>query len=327
MEAQAQQTTATRQRPVRTIHSPRLEKVQHFHAAMVLVLMILGVIGAIGLTMLGQPVGLPEITVFLVSTFLVGIGSSVGYHRHFTHRSFTAPTPVRVVLAILGSMAMQGSLLFWVALHRRHHENSDQTGDPHSPYVYEDGETPVSMARGVWHSYIGWTLKHSVPNPTHYARDLIREPALVWVNGRYFTWVIAGLILPGVALMLWRGSAMAFLTGVVWGGLLRIMFWHHMIWYITSLAHVWGSREYLSRDRSTNSALLALFTLGESWHNNHHAFPKAAILRFKWYQFDISGVVVQLLQILGLASNVNRPSSVELAKKDLRIGSAIASSD
>jgi stearoyl-CoA desaturase (Delta-9 desaturase) len=305
----------TRLRVNRTLSSPSLKRAQRLHAQAVGVIIVLGIGLALGLAFWSGPPDLVDLGIFLVSTVLVGLGSSVGFHRHFTHRSFKAKTPVRVALAILGSMSMQGTLIFWVALHRRHHENADDVGDPHSPYIRENGSSYASRLQGLWHSYIGWTFNHEVPNSAHYARDLIQDRVLSRVNRLYFLWVFLGLALPALAGGLIRGTWVGALSGLVWGGFLRIFFWHNMIWSITSISHVVGRRDFRSGDMSTNNIWMALPTLGEAWHNNHHAFPTAPILHLKWYQFDFSGLVIRLLALLGLAWDLKQPTREMLREK------------
>lgn len=299
----------------RILHSPALKRAQRLHAQAVVAVIVLGFSLAIGLAAVGAPPDVLDLGIFLVSTVLVGLGSSVGFHRHFTHRSFKAKTPVRVVLAILGSMSMQGTLIFWVALHRRHHEHADEMGDPHSPHVRDDGSKHASRLKGLWHSYMGWTFNHEVPNSAHYARDLIQDKVLSKVNRLYFVWVLLGLALPALAGFLIKGSWVGALSGLAWGGFLRIFFWHNMIWSITSLSHVVGSRDFRSGDLSTNNIWMALPTLGEAWHNNHHAFPTAPILHLKWYQFDFSGLIIRLLALLGLAWDLKEPTPQMLQEK------------
>ena len=308
---------AESRRPViaRTIESPRMRRSQRRHAIAVVVLSAAGILLAGGLAVAGRPPGLAELAIFLVFFTIAGLGISVGYHRMFTHQSFKAKTPVRVALAIMGSMAMQGTLKFWVALHRRHHEHSDAPGDPHSPYVLEDGTPLRAGFAGFWHSYMAWSFGHEVPNSAFYARDLMRDRLISRVNDLYFVWVAAGLALPALAGGWIHGSWIGALQGLAWGGLIRIYAGHNMIWSITSLTHIFGRRDFATRDRSTNNGWLALFTLGESWHNNHHAFPTAAVLRFRWYQFDPSGLFVAALEKTGLAWDVGRPGKHALDAK------------
>lgn len=297
----------------RTLVSPSIKRAQRRHAQAVTAIMVLGVLLACAGVLAGRPPDRIDLLLFLVSTLLVGLGSSIGFHRHFTHRSFKATTPVRVGLAVLGSMSMQGTLIFWVALHRRHHENSDRTGDPHSPHLRENGQNYASLLRGIWNAYIGWTFDHEVPNSAHYARDLIQDKVLSRINRLYFVWVVLGFALPMLSGAYVRGSWLGALDGFVYGGCLRILFWHHMIWSITSISHVIGRRDYHSSDRSTNIAWLALPTLGESWHNNHHAFPAAPSLHFKWYQLDLSGLLIRALALLGLAWDLKQPTAATVA--------------
>ena len=294
----------------RTVESHRMRRVQQRHAIAVVVLSALGILLAIGLAIAGYPPGWAELAIFAVFFTIAGLGISVGFHRMFTHRSFKAAAPVCVALAIMGSMAMQGTLKFWVALHRRHHEHSDEPGDPHSPYVLENGTPLRGKLAGFWHSYMAWSFGHEVPNSAYYARDLMRDRLISRVNDLYFVWVAAGLIVPTLIGAAAHGSWIGATQGLVWGGLIRIYVGHNMIWSITSLTHIFGRRDFATGDRSTNNLWLSVFTLGESWHNNHHAFPTAAILHFRWYQFDISGLVVLALEKAGLAWDVGRPGKM-----------------
>jgi stearoyl-CoA desaturase (Delta-9 desaturase) len=299
----------------KTLNSPALARAQSRHAAAVVVLAGVGAIIALGLPALGYRTTGLDISLFFAGFVGIGLGSSVGYHRYFTHGSFKTVKAIRAGLAILGSMTMQGPVIFWTALHRRHHENSDHPGDPHSPFVNEAGLKHQSPLRGLWHAYMGWTFIHEVPNTLRYAPDLLRDPMIARINRQYFFWVLAGLALPaivgGAVSMSWSGA----LSGFAWGGALRVFAWHNMTWFITCLTHVFGTRDYESRDRSTNNGWLALPTLGEAWHNNHHAFPTAALLNFEWWQFDFCGLVIRTLEVLGLAWDVKRPTKQARANK------------
>jgi stearoyl-CoA desaturase (delta-9 desaturase) len=301
----------------RVLRSDAIRRTQHLHAVAIVLMGLAGLTLAVGLAVWYQPPSIIDFGIFLGFLIPIALGSSVGFHRHFTHRSFQAKLPVRVALAILGSASVQGTLFFWVALHRRHHENTEGVGDPHSPYVREDGSPHASRLEGIWHSYIGWTFQHETPNSAYYARDLIRNKPLARVNSLYFLWVFLGLALPAVAGGLLHGSMLGALSGLVWGGFLRVFCWHNMIWYITSLAHVIGRRDFRSNDMSTNNVWMALPTFGESFHNNHHAFPTAPVLQLKWWQFDLSGLFIQLLEVLGLAWDLKHPSPQMLEAKRL----------
>ncbi|MFC4161441.1 acyl-CoA desaturase [Chitinimonas lacunae] len=308
--------TAVEPAPVktgRTVRNARLRTVQHIHTVVMSGAGFLGLISAVLLAVLVQPVSGLALAIFLVSFLLVGMGLTIGYHRLFTHRSYKAGTALRMTLAALGCMAGQGPVVFWVALHRMHHEFSDRAGDPHSPNL--NGQGRWAQLRGLFHAYIGWTVKHEVPNANFYARDLLTDAPLMWVNRRYYLWVALGLLLPTAAGGLIGGSAYAALEGLLWGGLIRMFALHNVIWWITSFAHVFGSRDFRSRDLSTNNFWLAIPTLGESWHNNHHGFPRAAVLSFRWWQLDLSGLVILSLEKLGLVWEVNRPTPAEQAAR------------
>jgi stearoyl-CoA desaturase (delta-9 desaturase) len=298
-----------------TLNNARLKLAQRRHAQAVIIVSALGFAIATGLAFVGHPPDRYDLLVFLVPFVLIGLGGTVGFHRHFTHRSFKAYTGVRVVLGVLGSMAMQGTILFWVALHRRHHALTDKVGDPHSPHVLEHGGSYSSRLSGIWHAYIGWTFGHEVPNSAFYAKDLLRDRAMMRVNNLYFTWVVLGLVLPAAAGACLHHSWLGALSGLAWGGFIRIFGWHNMIWSITSLSHVFGTRDFDSGDQSTNLAWMAVPTLGEAWHNDHHAFPTAALIGMRWYQLDISGLVIRSLEKVGLAWDVGRPTAQQLAER------------
>ena len=297
------------------LNSPHLKRVQRIHAQAVVALSSLGLMRAAILLIWGPPISAIDVGIFFGMFVSVGIGTSVGFHRLFSHRSFKTTKAVRVALAILGSMAMQGTVIFWASQHRRHHAHTDAPGDPHSPYVNEQGEKHKSFLSGLWHSYMGWTFNHEVPNATYYAKDLLRDQAISRVNRYYFLWIGLGLLIPSILGGVLHQSWIGALSGLVWGGLIRISLWHNMIWSITSIAHIYGSRDFNSGDRSTNNFLLAIPTLGESLHNNHHAFPYAAVLCFKWWQIDLSGLLILTLQRLGLAWDVSFPTNDMRDKK------------
>jgi len=219
------------------------------------------------------------------------LGVTVGYHRHFTHGAFGAPAPVRAVLAAAGSMAAQGPLIFWVAEHRAHHQFSDREGDPHSPAL-----------DGLWHAHVGWMLDASPPDLGRYAIDLLRDRLALWMNQAYFAWVALGILLPGAIAGLVEGSWAAAGEGVLWGGLVRIFLVHHATWAVNSICHRFGSRPHPTRDGSTNNGLVAVFSLGEGWHNNHHAFPTSARHGLRTFELDPSWWTIRLLSALGLAT-------------------------
>lgn len=312
---QNQRSNYLPKRPKKTIESDYIKNLQWRHALIVNWFSFLGVVIASILILSGNPVSSVEVGLFAGMWFLTEIGIIVGFHRHFTHCSFQAATPVRIVLSILGSMAAQGSLVFWVSLHRLHHEYSDKQGDPHSPHLH--GESLLERLRGLWHSYIGWTLNHPVANPNHYASDLLRDQVISKVNKLYLVWVLLGLAIPTVLGGILRGSWAGAFYGFLWGGPVRMYLTHNLVWSITSIAHVFGNRPLNSKDRSTNNIWIALPTLGESWHNNHHAFPNAAIVGWKWWQIDIAGWIVRALEKLGLIWDVKVPTASMIQAKKI----------
>ena len=241
----------------------------------------------------------------LVAFFAVyvptGIGITVGFHRLFTHRSFKTGPITRGVLGALGSAAIEGPLISWVADHRKHHTFSDEEGDPHSPHVDHAG------LRGLFHAHVGWLFLHDQRAlKTRYAPDLLADPVSVFINRTFFWWVLAGFVVPfGIGLVL-GGTLMAGLTALLWGGLIRMLVLHHVTYSINSLCHVFGRRDFETGDESRNLAWLAIPSFGESWHNNHHAFPTSSVHGLKWWQIDTSSIVIRVLERLGLAWDVVR---------------------
>jgi stearoyl-CoA desaturase (delta-9 desaturase) len=245
--------------------------------------------------------------------YTVGIlGVTVGYHRHFTHRSFKAQRWLRVALTITGSMAIQGSMMAWVADHRRHHAYSDKDGDPHSPWRY--GTSPWAVARGFVWSHIGWLFDRDKTNWERFIPDLLADKALRRASGLFGLWVTASLVLPallgGLLTWSWAGAV----TGFFWGGLVRMAVCHHVTWSINSICHMWGARPFKSRDRSRNFWPLAILSMGESWHNLHHADPTCARHGVLKGQVDISARVIWFFERFGWASDVRWPTTRRLER-------------
>ena len=249
-----------------------------------------------------------------VAMYVATIGGiTLGYHRLFTHRSFKCGPGLRAALGIAGSMASQGPLFFWVACHRRHHQHSDEAGDPHSPHTHGGGARGVLL--GCWHAHVGWMLAHKPENYFRLVNDLVRDPVNMAVHRFYFLWVVAGIVLPGVATALVAGDAAAFWPGVLWGGLVRMFVAHHATWSVNSVCHLFGSAPFRTEDESRNNALVAVLTLGEGWHNNHHAFPSSARHGLGRWQLDPSFLVLRALVAVGLAGDLRTPSDRELAER------------
>ncbi|WP_428940970.1 acyl-CoA desaturase [Fontivita pretiosa] len=236
---------------------------------------------------------------------VTAFGVTIGYHRYFTHRSFQTPRLVQCILAMLGSMALQGSLLKWVATHRMHHQCSDRPGDPHSPH--DHGEGFLAMLRGMWHAHMGWIFDGDPRNLYRYVPDLSRDRMLRVMSQLWLLWAAIGVILPavigGLITLSWSGALM----GLLWGGLVRIFLVHHVTWSINSVCHLWGTRPFETHDHSRNNLVFGIVGMGEGWHNNHHAFPASARHGLRWWQIDFSYYLIRLMSIVGLAWDIRLP--------------------
>ncbi len=294
------------------IDNADIQRLQKRMAAATIIVPTLGTIAAIALLFF-YPIGWVEIGLMLVMYVLTTLGVTMGFHRHFAHRSFKAVPAVRVILGALGSMAAQGTLIYWVATHRRHHQYSEEDGDPHSPYTHEG--QPLSKLRGLWHSHLGWMLDSKMTNTVKFAKDLQSDPLVAKVNNLYFFWIVLGLAIPAVLGGLLTGTWMGVLTGLLWGGFVRMFLAHHAMWTSGSTAHIFGTRPFYCKDKSTNNALLALPNLGEAWHNNHHAFPSSAIFGLHWWQIDVGGMVIRACEKLGLVWDVRKPTQKMIEEK------------
>jgi stearoyl-CoA desaturase (delta-9 desaturase) len=252
--------------------------------------------------------GWSDIFVFLLLYVLTGLGVTVGFHRLFTHRAFRTTRSVRAALAILGSAAIEGPVISWVADHRKHHQFSDREGDPHSPHVgYGDGWR--GALRGLAHAHVGWLFIHTHRGRrARYAPDLLADPVVSWVDGTFIVWALGGLVAAFVLGWLIGGSLRDGLTGLLWGGAVRMLVLHHVTYSINSLCHFFGRQRFETGDQSRNLAWLALFSFGEAWHNNHHAFPTSAVHGLRRWEVDPSAVVIAVLERVGLAWGVVRIS-------------------
>jgi stearoyl-CoA desaturase (delta-9 desaturase) len=248
---------------------------------------------------------------------LTALGVTVGYHRLFTHRAFETTRPVRFVLAVLGSMAVEGPLLKWVAMHRRHHQHSDGAGDPHSPHHH--GEGLRGLIAGAWHAHVGWLFDRDPEDLSRYVGDLQSDTLLRRVSGTWTVWSAVGLVLPallgGLITWTWTGA----LLGFIWGGLVRVFLVHHLTWSINSVCHLWGTRPFRSHDESRNNPIFGFIGLGEGWHNNHHAFPTSARHGLRWWEFDASYWIIRGLELCGLAWKVKVPAADALRRRTAAI--------
>lgn len=246
--------------------------------------------------------GWTDLVLFVVMYLIAGFGITGGYHRLFTHRSFACPTWVRFLFGVAGSMAVQGPLFFWVSTHRRHHQYSDVDGDPHSPH--EHGEGASGLIKGFWHAHMGWMFRGADAMASRSLPDLSRDACARLIHRGFVFWALAGLLIPAVVGGLISMSWMGALTGFLWGGLARIFVAHHATWSVNSVCHLWGSRDFVTRDDSRNNPAVAIFSLGEGWHNNHHAYPQSARHGLRWFQVDPTWILIWTLSRVGLASHL-----------------------
>jgi stearoyl-CoA desaturase (delta-9 desaturase) len=279
------------------------------------VLPFLGFLAAVALLWGGLVTG-RDLAILAVMYVLTGFGVTIGFHRLLTHRSFEAPTAVRAGLAILGSMSVQGAVIHWVADHRKHHTFTDEEGDPHSPHT-QGGSGWRAVVGGIWHAHTGWLFDRAErASARRFARDLREDPAIRFVDKYFPVWALLGLLLPFLAgLALSGGSLAAGVTGLVWGGLVRIFVLHHATWSVNSICHMYGSRPFETDDESRNNWAVALVSLGEGWHHNHHAFPTSAFHGLRRREVDPGGYVIRALERIGLAWDVVRISPQRQADK------------
>ncbi len=261
-----------------------------------------------------------QFAIFLVMVQATALGITVGYHRLFTHRSFSAGPLVRGALAVLGSMAVQGSVIEWCGTHRCHHQHSDEEDDPHSPHVHAGGSWGTGIRatlRGLYHSHVGWLLSGRRKGMGRYTLDLRNDPVVCAVNRQFYWWAVVGLLIPAAAGGLITLSFTGALLGFLWGGLVRILFVHHVTWSVNSVCHLWGTRPFRNGDHSRNNVLVGIMAMGEGWHNNHHAFPASARHGLRWWEFDVSYIVIRALAAVGLARDVRTPprERIELKRR------------
>jgi stearoyl-CoA desaturase (delta-9 desaturase) len=265
-----------------------------------------------------RAIGPLELSLMIGLYFVTALGVTLGYHRMFTHRAFEASRAFRAVMAVLGSMAVEGSVITWVADHRKHHAFTDIEGDPHSPHL--SGPGLLGAIKGLWHAHIGWLFETvGTAERERFAPDLLKDRSLRVVDKLFFTWVALGLFIPFALGWIVGGGLGTALTALLWGGLVRVCLLHHVTWSINSVCHFFGRRRFDVEDESRNVFWLAPFSMGEAWHHNHHAFPTSAFhgLRFWERIADPTGLVIMLLEKAGLVWNVVRVSPDRQAAKAL----------
>ncbi len=241
-----------------------------------------------------------------------GLGVSIGYHRYFTHSAFKAHPLLRYFMAASGSMAAQGPITYWVAVHRCHHRYSDDVLDPHSPRPFANENSFCNRVRAFFHGHMGWVVTHDVPRPIRFARDLTKDPQIRFFDRTYRVWVLLGIAAPGLLMLTFDTSIRGFVRGCVFGGFLRIVLGNQLIWAINSVCHTAGTREFDARDNSANNWLLAIPTFGEGWHNNHHAFQWSARFGLRWWQIDLGWLAIRGFAKMGLASQLKQPTREQI---------------
>ncbi|QKW06575.1 acyl-CoA desaturase [Streptomyces sp. NA04227] len=258
-----------------------------------------------------------DATLLLFFYVVTSLGVEGGFHRFFSHKSFSAGPVVTSLWGIAGSMAAQGPVLFWVATHRQHHAFTDKDGDPHSPRPLGTGFK--GKVRGFWHGHVGWLFVVQRQNWSKRVPDLVRDRLVMRLNQYYFLWVLGGLLLPALlGLALSGGDPKAATSGFLWGGLARIFLLDHVTWGVNSVGHLIGNRPYRTRDNSRNFAPLAAFSVGGSWHNNHHARPALAHNRHGLWQIDPTGAFIRALDRVGLVSDARYPDRERIKEKGAR---------
>ncbi len=270
---------------------PRFTEESGRHAyRLVLVLVVLVPFVALLLAMhqlWDHGVGWTEVLLLVGMYLPISLGVTAGFHRMLTHKSFVAHPIVKFTLLVMGSMAIEGNCIGWASDHLLHHQLSDKKGDPHSP------------TEGLWHAHVGWLFNSTQADRDFYGSALSKDPIIAFVDRTYVAWVVLSLLIP---------FAIAGWQGLIWGGLVRIFFVHHVTWSVNSVCHTWGTRPYATDDRSHNNWFVGILAMGEGYHNNHHRWPRAAIHGMDRWQIDVSGWLIQLLEQLHLVGDVCRIS-------------------
>ena len=265
-----------------------------------------------------------DLAILAAMYVVTAAGITVGYHRMLTHRSFRTHKPTEYLFAMIGSMAVQGSVIAWVADHRKHHAHTDVEGDPHSPHVGH-GDGLGGVLGGLWHAHTGWLLsEQGRADWKRYAPDLYEDQGMRRINRYFVPLVVLGLAIPTLAGYLLTGTLLGAATGLLWGGLVRVFFVHHVTWSVNSVCHFLGSRRFEVEDQSTNVFWLALPSLGESWHHNHHAFPRSAVHGLRRWELDPSALLIAAMEKVGLAWNVIRIPPERQAAKAVAVSNSAA---
>ncbi len=276
------------------------------------------VVGAMAL--FGRGVSVTDLVLAVVLFAVTGHGLSTGFHRLFSHRSFKPARWVKIALAVAGSMAFEGSVIGWVANHRRHHAYTDRKGDPHSPYAY--GTSRRQLTRGLFHAHTGWLFQGQATDEARWAPDLLSDPDLVLISNLFPVLCVVSLALPAAIGWAVTGTLAGAVGGFVWGGLVRVFFLHQTTFAVNSACHIWGTRPFTTRrsDRSTNFAPLAILSMGDNWHNLHHSLPALARHGVDPGQLDSSARLIRILEWMGAATEVRWPDPAVVEARRRPVG-------
>ena len=266
----------------------------------------------------GRGIHLRDVVLAAVFYLLVGHGISIGFHRLLAHRSFTARRPFKVVLVALGSMAYEGGPIGWVANHRRHHVFADTAADPHSPQHHGGGV--LGQLKGLWHAHLGWLFTARGTSSRRHAADLLADRDIVVIDRLFPVFCVVSLVLPFGLGWLLGGTLGAASSALIWAGLVRVCVLHHATWSINSLCHMFGRRPFATKDRSSNVAALAIVSMGESWHNGHHAFPRSARHGLLPGQWDSSAMLIRAFERMTLLHDVHWPTPEAISNRRLANG-------
>jgi stearoyl-CoA desaturase (delta-9 desaturase) len=274
----------------------------------------LGFLAAVILLWGTDLVGWSDLGLFAAMYVISGYGVTLGFHRLLTHRSFQTHKWTEYLLAIAGSLAVQGPVMTWVADHRKHHAHTDREGDPHSPHGHGGGIR--GALAGLWYAHMGWLFDRAgQADPARYAKDLHEDRGMRLIHATFPVWVLLGVAIPFAAGYAIDGTLGGALTAAVWGGAVRIFMLHHVTWSINSVCHFFGRRRFEVDDQSTNVFWLAPLSFGESWHHNHHAFPRSAMHGLRWWEVDPTAWLIRAMKRARLAWNVVEISPDRQAQK------------
>lgn len=282
--------------------------------ALAIIVPLLGLIAAM-ILMWHTPFSWLNLSLFFGGYVLTTLGVTIGYHRLFTHKSYKTNRVISAILGILGSMSVQGPILQWASTHRRHHQHTDSEDDPHSPHAY--GSSFLGLLRGMLHSHFGWFFSKAPTRDimNRYVPDLIADPVITFVSRWFGLWVLLGLLIPAAIGLAVTQSWMGALMALLWGGLLRVFFVHHVTWSVNSACHLWGRQPFNTHDESRNNAVMGVLALGEGWHNTHHAFPASARHGLAWWEIDISYWLIRSMSWFGLAQEIKIPPAERINAK------------